>query len=127
MKVLITGSRYWSNWKLMNSRLSRLPHDTLIIHGGCRGADRMADQIARKIGLPTPRVYPANWDTYGKGAGPIRNQQMLDENPDIDLVIAFHEDIAKSKGTRDMIRKAKKKGLRVEIVNGDRRPYIKRR
>ena len=55
---------------------------------------------------------------YGRGAGPRRNRQMLDENPDISLVLAFHEDLGRSKGTRDMVRRSEKKGIRTKIITG---------
>jgi len=118
MEILITGSRDWKNYEIMFEELNALPKDTLLIHGDCRGADKMADLIAGRIGLPKTRAYPANWKTYGKGAGPRRNQQMLDENPDISLVLAFHEDLGRSKGTRDMVRRSEKKGIRVRIITG---------
>lgn len=58
--------------------------------------------------------FPANWSQYGHAAGPIRNQKMLDQNPD--LVIAFHFDLEHSKGTKDMINRAKKACIPVRFV-----------
>jgi len=81
----------------------------VIIHGDCRGADRLAGQAAEQLGL-TVRAYPAQWDSHGRAAGPIRNQQMIDEEHP-DLVIAFHDDLTKSKGTRDMLQRAKRSGI----------------
>lgn len=46
---------------------------------------------------------------------PIRNQKMLDDNPDIDIVIAFHSDLENSRGTKDMVNRARKKGIKVCI------------
>ncbi len=54
-----------------------------------------------------------------KAAGPIRNQQMLDEEPDIDLVIAIHEDPTLGKGTRDMVSRARKAKKPVHIFITD--------
>jgi len=62
--------------------------------------------------------FPADWKSYGKGAGPIRNQLMLDEGKP-DLVLAFHNDISSSRGTADMIRRAKKHGISYEIISED--------
>ena len=53
--------------------------------------------------------YKAQWTKLGKSAGPLRNQQMLDENPDIELVLAFPGGV----GTKDMISRAKKAGIKV--------------
>jgi hypothetical protein len=51
-------------------------------------------------------IESANWDKYGKAAGGIRNQQMLDEN-EIDTAVAFPG----GTGTKDMIKKARKAGI----------------
>lgn len=115
MKILITGSRNWTNYKAMFNILKELPKNTQIIHGGCRGADTMAGNIAKKLGMPVPKVYSADWNKYGRGAGPKRNQLMLADNPDILKIIAFHEDIIKSKGTRDMINRGRIAGI--EVIN----------
>jgi len=58
--------------------LGRLrPRDVLLIHGACpRGADAMADQFARDIGMCVRR-HPADWATYGKSAGFRRNSEMV--------------------------------------------------
>lgn len=77
----------------------------LVVHGGARGADTLAGKWAEGRGIPV-RVYPADWNRYGKGAGPKRNQQMLDE-ADPDVVIAFFDlPFAVSKGTADMVTRA---------------------
>lgn len=77
----------------------------------------MAADFARQYGYPLIEI-PADWTTYGKAAGPIRNRQMLDLNPDI--VIAFHNDITSSKGTKDTVTEAKRRGIpRVEIISED--------
>lgn len=85
----------------------------VIIQGGARGADLIArDRCAyHDIKFQT---FPAEWDRYGKAAGPIRNQQMLDEGKP-DCVIAFHDDIENSRGTKDMVERARKAGLTVHV------------
>jgi hypothetical protein len=81
----------------------------LVIAGGARGADTLAVQEARARKPPIPvRVYPADWRRHGKAAGPIRNQQMLDEGAP-DLVLAFPG----GGGTADMVRRARRAGLEV--------------
>ena len=56
-------------------------------------------------------MYPADWDTHGRGAGPIRNKQMLEEGKP-DLVIAFPG----GKGTANMIGQAKEAGIPVREI-----------
>lgn len=84
-----------------------------VIEGDARGADRLAGEWAEEQG-EQPLRFPADWEKYGRAAGPIRNQQMLDEGRP-DLVLAFSRDITKSKGTKDMVTRAHKAGLPVYI------------
>ena len=104
MKVLFCGDRNWTNERLIERALLRLPKDCIIIHGDAKGADTIADRIAKRLGFEI-HVYPAEWKEYGRAAGLIRNQQMLDEELP-DKVFAFHSDIIQSKGTKDMIERA---------------------
>lgn len=119
MKILICGDRHWDNYDSVLNIVKRLikkyGNDITIIEGGATGADTMAKKAAVQLEIKY-KEYPANWELYGKKAGPIRNQQMLDEeNPDI--VIAFTPDINKSIGTRDMCSRAKKANKPVYIFN----------
>jgi hypothetical protein len=59
--------------------------------------------------------YFANWKLFGLSAGPIRNQQMLDEGKP-DFVIAFHDNLYASRGTQDMVTRAMKAGVPVRKV-----------
>jgi len=91
--------------------LLTLPSDTIIVEGEAEGADLLARSVAEELGFHV-EPYPANWTQYGRAAGPIRNKQMLDEGQP-HLVIYFHDDLAKSTGTRDMVKKAKERGITV--------------
>ena len=82
--------------------------------GACRGVDMTADKVARIMGFQVSSA-PADWETYGRAAGPIRNKQMLDMGANI--VYAFHQKIECSKGTMNMIKQAKKQGVPVFLVN----------
>lgn len=115
MKVLICGDREWNDYQYILKVVQRLKTkygEVTIIEGGCRGADILSKEAAIECNL-TYKEYPADW-TQGKKAGPIRNQRMLDEEHP-DMVIAFHSNIDKSKGTKDMVRRAKKAGIPVYI------------
>lgn len=81
--------------------LSLCPKHTIVVHGAARGADTIAGVVAEELGLLV-KPYPADWDTYGKTAGPIRNSQMLNmEHPD--FIFSFHNNIEVSKGTKHMV------------------------
>lgn len=83
-----------------------MPAGLTIIHGGAKGADSLAEDWAIVNWVQFER-YPADWKKFGKGAGHIRNKQMLDTG--IDLVVAFPG----GRGTANMVDIAKKAGVEV--------------
>jgi len=113
-RVLICGDREWKDDRLISEFILRLPVYVTIIQGGARGADVLARDIGSNEGHPTME-FLADWERYGRAAGPIRNSKMLKiSNPD--LVVAFHDDIGQSKGTKHMISVAKAKGVPVLLI-----------
>ena len=112
MRVLICGGRDYQNQRKIYDYVGSLPKDAVVIHGGARGADRIAGYTARKEWGLKVEPYPAQWGKYGLSAGFIRNQQMLDEGKP-DIVVYFHDDIESSKGTKDMVARARKAGIKV--------------
>lgn len=119
MKVLCCGDRNWDQWAPIWTCLRALKPlgYTQLVHGNARGADRMSGFVGQKIGY---EVFPvaAEWEKHGRAAGPIRNRKMLTDHPDIELVVAFHADLANSKGTKDMVEIAEARGIRVERITG---------
>ena len=112
--VLVCGDRNWTDRSAVRSCLHELQgmgYATLI-HGACRGADMIAAEEAEKLGYLIIESFHADWSKYGRAAGPVRNQQMLDVGCP-DLVVYFHNDITNSKGTRDMISRAARAGIEV--------------
>src|SRR3972149_6405940 len=103
MRVLICGDRNWTDVRTIRSWIAGLQEwgYTTLIEGEARGADSIARDEAILAGIKV-LPFPANWAKYGRAAGPIRNQQMLDEGQP-DLVVAFHNDIDNSKGTKNMV------------------------
>jgi len=82
----------------------------VVIHGGAKGADTLAARSADNQGV-TAEAYPADWGTHGKAAGPIRNQQMIDDaKPDVCWAFV-DKPLAESRGTADMVRRARKAGI----------------
>jgi len=115
MLVLICGDRNWTSRAAVEREFNNHgldPNRDTIMHGAARGADTLAGTVGKQRGFPV-KSYPADWDKYGRAAGPIRNKQMLDQNPD--LVLAFHPNIALSKGTGNMVKIAREKGTAVEV------------
>ncbi len=114
MKVLVCGARDWSDRGVIERELKIFPKGTTVIHGACRGADNLAGEVARSLSFAV-RPYPAEWAKLGGAAGPARNRKMLEECPD--LVLAFHPDITRSRGTKGMVRLATLCGFRVKLVD----------
>lgn len=115
MKVIICGDRHWTDRAMVENFIKSLPEGTTIIQGECNGADQIAKQTAKALHYPVSECYATNWELHGLAAGPIRNRQMLKEKPD--LVIAFHDNIALSKGTKDMLNAAKSANVRTLIFS----------
>jgi len=89
-----------------------------VIEGEAKGADTMAREWAEHSGISVEK-YPADWDTYKRAAGPIRNKQMIDEGKP-DVVIGFHQDLESSKGTKNMqTQSLKAKLVFIDAVKAD--------
>lgn len=118
MRVIICGSRTFSDRTFAFEKLDKLLNGNKNIEkisGGADGADRIGEEYARSHGHVL-KVFKANWGKYGKGAGPIRNMQMmqyaLEDNP---AIIAFWD--GKSSGTKNMISIGKASGAKLHIID----------
>ena len=112
MKVAVVGSRDFDDFDYLSAILDctrNLPGIDLIISGGARGADRLAEQYAKQHTIPI-KIFYAEWDKYGKSAGYRRNIDIINE---AEMVIAFWD--GKSKGTKHSIDLAKKQGKLISV------------
>lgn len=131
MTVLVTGSRDWIDEPAISEVLVELDihrevpgcrcipgGPAVLVHGGAAGADRIAARFAKELGWKVIG-YPADWRPNGprgqldRHAGTRRNQQMLDQHPEVNIVVAFP--LPQSIGTPDMIRRARKAGKEVRV------------
>jgi hypothetical protein len=116
-RVLICGDRNWYNsariFDMVERENERSPIG-VIIEGGAKGADKIGGMAAVFHGIPLLK-FSADWKKYGRAAGPIRNQQMLDEGKPTEIW-AFHNNIEESLGTKNMVVKALKRDLPVLLV-----------
>lgn len=117
MKVLVCGGRNYNDEAYVFKYLDFVHENangpiSVIINGGAMGADELSSKwsVSRNKQL---WVYKADWKKHGKAAGPIRNQQMIDDGKP-DFVIAFPG----GKGTADMVRRARAAGVPVIEVKG---------
>lgn len=120
MRVLICGDRGWTDYSLILSVLSAIHTATpveVVIEGEANGADKLGRRAAEQLGIPV-LPFPADWKQFGRAAGPIRNRQQHREGKPT-LVLAFHSDLANSKGTKDMVEVARAAGTEVRIFTGE--------
>jgi hypothetical protein len=117
-KVLICGDRDWVNLRAIDREVRKLVElhgstDLLIIEGGAQGADQTAAFAARERSVHVAEVKVLWGTRHRRSAGPQRNAVMLSLEPD--EVFAFHVDIEHSRGTKHMVRIARKAGIPVTI------------
>ncbi len=137
MRILVTGSREFTNWAAIRIALTEtagLDPDVTVIHGkNRRGADMITEEVANNLGWRT-EPYEAHWtapcrDECGKrdhrrpgrggvlycpAAGNYRNQEMVDTGADVCL--AFFKHGARNRGTTDCAKRAKDAGITVVRV-----------
>ena len=112
-RVLVFGGRdFHDEAAMVTALLDELQEGDVVIHGGARGADALAGDVAGRLMGHEVVVFPAQWAKYGKGAGPIRNQQMLDEGkPDRAVMLPG------GRGSEDMRTRCEKAGVPVARKN----------
>jgi hypothetical protein len=107
IRVIICGSREFTDSALMTQALLDLKawagiNPITIVHGNARGADLLSDSLAKQL-IPDATIepHPANWNYYGKSAGPIRNAEMVSLGADLGL--AFYIQGVDSRGTNGCV------------------------
>lgn len=108
-RIAIVGSRDYPDLPSVRAFVRSLPDNAVIVSGGARGVDQEAERAAKARGLRT-MIFPADWRTYGRRAGYVRNEQIVDN---ADEIVAFWN--SKSPGTADTIRKAQAAGKPARI------------
>lgn len=112
MKVAIVGSRKFRSLHLVKEYVNNLPEDTIVVSGGAKGVDTAAKIAAEARGLPKPKVFKPKYDKYPKHLAPLmRNSEIVEFS---DRVVAFWNGY--SGGTQDTLRKARKLGLPIEVI-----------
>ena len=112
-RIVVAGSRDFHDYSLLSAELDKhLAGQTniTIVSGTARGADKLGERYAAEHNLRIER-FPAEWEKYHKGAGPIRNAQMVES---ADAVIVFWDN--ESSGTKNIIECARKENIPYKIV-----------
>lgn len=120
MRVIVAGKRDFFDtdivYKELEAVFKEIGMPDMVIEGGAAGVDTIARQWAEEHHIPLTEI-PADWKLYGRSAGPVRNGWMAEcacEDPDAHLV-AFWD--GRSRGTGNMIRVAKQRGIKIHIVS----------
>jgi hypothetical protein len=114
VRTIIAGSRHINDAGILEHAMAWCGWTpTVVLSGACRGVDALGERWAAARGIPVER-YPAGWDSQGRQAGPARNALMVSK---ADALVAIPD--AGSRGTIDVIRKAKAAGLRVFVHGGE--------
>lgn len=119
MKILVTGSRDWDDPGTITKVLFTIAYgrgvqygadeEPTLFSGACpQGADYLAESLATVWGWQVHR-FPARWDELGKGAGFVRNKEMVALKPDI--CVAFRRGGVSSKGTTHCGQAAEAAGI----------------
>lgn len=112
MKTIIAGARDFDDPDVFLRGMRAVPWSITEVVSGCaKGADTMGECWAEANNLPCAK-FPADWETMGRAAGPIRNAQMAKYG---EALVAFLP--PESKGTKNMVEQAKKQNLPVFIIH----------
>lgn len=116
MKTIIAGSRTITGYRFLLSALTEISWEITAVVSGCaQGVDRLGERYASE-NLLKIKHFPADWEKYGRRAGYIRNNQMAAY---AEALLAIWD--GTSRGTKNMIRIANNKGLKVYVYRVKKR------
>lgn len=112
-RVIIAGGRDFDDYaklsEAMDFYLGKIDDEIVVLCGMCTGADNLGFRYAKEHGYQV-KFHSAEWDRFGRAAGPIRNEEMA---KNADALVAFWD--GQSRGTKNMIELAKKYKLLVRV------------
>lgn len=112
VNLIVFGGRDFTDRGMFDEAMYGFPNilTSEFVNGMCdTGADLMAREYARMRGRKV-HEFPADWDTYGKAAGPRRNAAMAKFGS---VGIGFWD--GKSSGTKNMIMHALQNGCELHV------------
>ena len=110
MKVIIAGGRDYHEYETLLEAIKESQFDiTTVVSGGAKGVDALGERYADEMNKEL-NVFEADWATHRRAAGPIRNRKMSEN---AEALIAIWD--GQSRGTKNMIETATKKGLLVYV------------
>lgn len=120
IRILVTGDREWACLGIAESVVTRLVarfgSEIVIVHGGAKGVDLAFELAAREQELAT-EVHEVDWEKYGRKAGPLSNQEMVDRGAELAVVV--HRDLAGSRVAKDCVRRCLDAEIPVWLVDSE--------
>jgi hypothetical protein len=114
-RILITGSRDWTDRVVIQDALYETwvalgqPRDAILVQGEARGADKICKEVWNYWQFPV-ESHPADWSTYGRRAGTLRNEKMVALGATVCLAFPLPQSI----GTFHCMRIARRAGIPVK-------------
>jgi len=134
--ILVTGGRDWSDPDRLAAVLDHATaggEQVRLLVGDCpTGADQHARAWAERRVVPA-EVIPARWQQMAaegkprRAAGPVRNLALLDRLDQAEgqrRVLAFHQDLGRSRGTRQCVTAARRRGYPVTLIGPTTRQLL---
>ena len=110
MKTIIAGCRTFIDFEKFSELIVTVPWEiTEVVCGKAKGADTLGEHWGKIIKVPI-KEFPADWDTFGRVAGFIRN---IDMAYYAEALVAFWDE--SSPGTQHMIKQAVKFDLQIKV------------
>lgn len=127
--LLIAGTRSYTDYDTVRKTADYLlqkqvtMRNILIVSGGATGADALAERYAKERGFEL-KIVPADWQKYGKSAGPRRNAVMhhIIEGYEHRACLCFWD--GSSRGTAHNFELAKKGGTRLVVYNYTSKSFV---
>ena len=111
MRVIVAGSRGITNYQVVKKAIEESGFEvTEVVSGKAAGVDTLGEEWAEENGIPV-KEFPAEWQRFGKAAGHLRNGDMAIYGEALVAVM-----LPDSRGTLNMIKQAKQRGLPGHIV-----------
>lgn len=120
-RVIIAGSRKYDDYQRLKEKCNRIlsakfadpEAEVIIVSGHASGADALGERYAAERSLKTD-IHPADWNKYGRAAGPRRNAETAAV---ADALIAFPKAGEENRGTKNMVKLTRDKGLSIRIIS----------
>jgi hypothetical protein len=119
--VIVSGSRTITDYDVVKQVIESSPWFGSIAQvyvGDAKGVDALVVRWCKENGIGYT-IFRAEWGRYGRSAGPERNGEMIQQGGEALIAVWDGE----SKGTKDMMRQARKHSIPVHSVEVKREAF----